>query len=199
MGDCWNGIIDPNYCAKEAVKFLEKWRVDNIEYIANHDEFSAAYTFVLGGIIFMQTHNYPLYDKPAINIKNSLAWLDKELAHANNPPMQPVIINMHDSGKKGFNPDVQWDNKDVNYRNLLNRHKVAAIMAGHIHSQVGFQYNITAGKKNIPVFHNGSAEYNYFTVIVHNQMDKTIKVMSFSSRDGVPVRTKHGNDRTIKY
>jgi hypothetical protein len=158
VNDCSASSLDKNRCAKNAVNLIRgsvfagytrNMPASNIE---SYDAGSLAYSWNQGPYHFVQLHNGPSYEAPALSISKSLSWLKTDLARA-QARGQSVVINSH----------IPDQLTSAEFLSAIDGMPVAAMFAGHLHTVVGLQNTVVtpAGRK-IPVFLSGSADKRTF-------------------------------------
>ena len=158
VGDCSALTADKNRCAKNAVNLIRgsvfagytrNMPSSNIE---SYDAGSLAYSWNHGPYHFVQLHNGPTYEVPALGIRKSLTWLKEDLARA-QARGQSVVINAHD-------PDTL---RNAEFLSAIDGVPVLAMFAGHLHAVAGLYSSVrTPAGRNIPIFLSGSADEQTF-------------------------------------
>lgn len=148
------------------------------------DPDSLAYGWDIGNVHFIQLHNYPAFvaNTGTYNIKSSMGWLEEDLRKA-RAAGKAIIINLHDYNDKFKKENEEQFNE---FNNLLQRYKVSAVFAGHIHKEIGKIADV--GKT--PIFRSGSPMYNNY-LLVHFNGDK-MKVEKVNSKDAKIERSDVG-------
>jgi hypothetical protein len=120
--------------------------------IESYDAGSLAYSWNHGPYHFVQLHNGPTYEVPALGIRKSLTWLKEDLARA-QARGQSVVINAHD-------PDTL---RNAEFLSAIDGVPVLAMFAGHLHAVAGLYSSVrTPAGRNIPIFLSGSADEQTF-------------------------------------
>jgi hypothetical protein len=126
---------------------------------------SLAYSFDIGKVHMIQLQNYPAYSREwagssfgffmMATIKNSFAWLEKDLAKARWEG-KSIIVNLHDGGWDKF---TMWTDADTKARfyNLLIEYGVSAVFAGHVHDDKYCGFSEYIPNSQIPYFLCGSS------------------------------------------
>lgn len=171
---------------------------------------SLAYSWDMANVHFVQLHNFPTYEKSwsnyvsvgdaarkTVEIKNSLEWLEEDLAKARNAG-KAIILNFHDAndgaGKHwqdlvklgavadkfspsgGFEAAAQKNIDD--FLDMLATYKVSAIFVGHLHSSVGKIDEMN----NVPVIYSGSPTHNRYLTV--RFLTDSMYVMQMNSSGG---------------
>ncbi len=150
-----------NACAAQAARYVRSMvgcdTVENFVPTSVHsfDSGSLAYSWDYRGWHFVQLHNYPTYEIPALGITSSIAWLAQDLADATAAEKR-IVINLHDHQQ-------HWSMTDPGFQAALVGTNVAGVFAGHLHSLDG-RINQVPGT-SIPVFLSGAAEYSRFLLV----------------------------------
>ncbi|ARV57528.1 hypothetical protein BZZ01_01755 [Nostocales cyanobacterium HT-58-2] len=165
---------------------------------------SLAYSWDMGNVHFVQMHNYPLYERKfegfdvgaakrkIVQIKNSLDWLEKDLAQARNEG-KAIILNYHDSDEHW--PDnyekPTYDQLKSRFGEILNKYNVSAIFVGHYHTTTGKSIPDAKNEKgllnvygNVPVFYSGAASQNKYLLARFENGQMTVEKVS-SANGGV--------------
>jgi cytolysin (calcineurin-like family phosphatase) len=167
---------------------------------------SLSYSWDEGNVHFVQLHNYPLYDvtfegydagaaeKKVVQIKQSLDWLEDDLARARNEG-KAIILNYHDSDEHwadGYNSGTINTLKN-RFSNILTKYGVSAVFVGHYHQRIGKSTpprGFSSMYGSVPVFYSGSASQSKY-LLVHFEPSQMI-VERISSVDGGASRTVDG-------
>ncbi len=109
-----------DWCASDSVRRMLYWLETNGGMIVSYDPGSAAYSFDIGGVHFIQLHNYPTYSVPEIGISDSIDWLKSDLGDAVYRNKW-IVINMHDMVNhfKGYENTEFLDALDGSENNIL--------------------------------------------------------------------------------
>jgi hypothetical protein len=154
-------LLDHNGCAKDAVDFIkatmfgDKVPTFPIGSVQSFDNGSLAYSWNFGAWHFVQLHNYPTYAQPDLGVSSAIAWLTADLSAATAAGRRSVI-DFHDYGDH-----LKQD--DPAFLGAIQGQRVAAIFAGHIHSDAGLVGYAPGGA--IPVFRSGASEYETFLLV----------------------------------
>lgn len=175
-----NGISSKDYTQSKSYKFPEIVRTING---------SLSYSWDVDNVHFVQLQNFPVYERnwsdflgsdaerKTVNIKNSLEWLETDLANARRAG-KVIILNYHDS-------DENWSNEGgtttmINeFTDMLFRYHVSAVFVGHYHATIG-EHTVPNNHANyyekngtkIPVLYCGSAVNSKYLLVkfLENQM-----------------------------
>jgi len=190
--DCYAGTANSNECADRAMNYLRAaiscGYLSNFQSasITNYDDASLAYSWDIGHYHFVQLNNYPTYpavygkSKKDIGVQPSIPWLKKDLAQA-TAAGQRVVLNMHQVQVPGN--DVDWTMTDSGFQDAIRGTALAAVFAGHLHGNHGFQTNVPG--TGAGVFLSGSSSNHTFLVAHFAEDHITIGVIS--SQGGTPV------------
>jgi hypothetical protein len=158
VGDCSASSLDKNRCAKNAINlirgsvFAGYTRNMPAKNIESYDAGSLAYSWNYGPYHFVQLHNGPSYEVPALGISKSLTWLKADLARA-KARGQLVVINAH----------IPEDLRSKAFLSAIDGMPVVAMFAGHLHALIGlFGSVVTPEGRKIPIFLSGSADQRTF-------------------------------------
>lgn len=186
-----------NSCARDAVASMRSIYegVDGISF----DSCSLAYSLDIGDFHIVQLHLNPSYsvdldnyvvkgcvpDKFNISrsdcsknkIGNAFSWLQTDLASATTRNKY-IILNVHtpanedDGGKYWGNDTAQKDANKKSFIEILQKSRVVAMFAGHIHEAHGYmgEYSLNGASvsnvdgRPIPWFRSGASEYYTYLV-----------------------------------
>ena len=176
-----------DWCANDSMRRMLYWLDTNGGLINSYDPGSAAYSFDIGGVHFIQLQNYPTYSVPAIGVSSSIDWLKEDLDDAVYKNKW-IVINMHDMVDhfKGF--------ENTEFLNALNGYEnnILGIFAGHYHRYTGYAKDISSNYKDvtvngrsIPWFYSGSSTYNAFNLVSFDSNGMTVQPIN--SNSGTPV------------
>ncbi len=167
VGDCFGveiadwSVFGNNSCAAHAARYVRSMvgcgTVANFlpSNVHSFDPNSLAYSWDYRGWHFVQLHNYPTYEVPAIGVTSSIGWLAQDLADATAAEKR-IIINLHDHQQ-------HWSMNDPGFQAAIASANVAAVFAGHLHSLDGRISQVPG--TSIPVFLSGAAEYNRLLLV----------------------------------
>lgn len=117
---------------------------------------SFAYVVNFGTICSIQLNNYPTMEAESsvflsdnYTIRPNINWLENKLAMAKNMG-QIILVHVH-----------QHHQLTQKYKDLFQKYGVAAIFAGHFHTNLGYQTSYN----NIPVFLSGSASQRTYLIL----------------------------------
>jgi hypothetical protein len=147
---------------------------------------SLAYSFNLGDLHLVMLHNYPFYERrwshagAEYDITSSFEWLKIDLAQARQRG-DAILVFTHSYNDRGcFERADQL--KDFN--ELMSKHQVSAVFAGHIHWECKQISTIRPG--DIPVFRSGAAsQQDYLVADVDLDLPK-MKVTVYDSKTSPP-------------
>lgn len=109
-------------------------------------------------------------------ITSSLNWLEKDLAKA-RPQGKIIIFNMHEPNFEDCGPT-----QAPIFLDMLKKHKVSAIFAGHYHQLMGkFDNSVASG--TTPVFLSGSASQSTYLIAEIDEKNSTITVYGVRNND----------------
>jgi hypothetical protein len=191
VGDCVN-----NGCARDSVKHMinvtetQKLLRPGMEFDlektsdSRHFTGSLAYSISHRNLHVVQTNNSPNYSvkfssggppigpKTTFDIRPSLSFIDAKMTQAQQNGKVNILVTHKPSGWKDFG-GAQADA----FRAMLKKNKVAAVFAGHFHSDHG-QYNNPGYFGDIPVFLSGSASYENYLIVESVPQQKKLRVYS---------------------
>lgn len=149
---------------------------------------SLAYSKSFGDVHMVQLNNEPSYsvnfdsgslltfNRRGFRINDSFEWLETDLAAA-RAQGKIIIVNMHNTHNwKGDSSERS------RFRELIERYRVTAVFAGHLHNSLGAQSEKhTFG--NVPVFLSGSAsQQSYLTADFSSDL-QTLTVSTVRDND----------------
>lgn len=196
IDDCWR-----NNCAIRMVDYMHeivsKLKPKPISYdyktSSTYYEFpvlrkdhtgSLAYMIEIGGVYFIQLHNYPSYAvkfngwnitgarRDYYVIKPSFKWLEENLKLAQTNKKN-VIVNLHD-----YKDHMKYEDRKK-FGALLDKYEVSGVFWGHFHSRIG---KYSQGIKT-PVFSSGSSPYNTYLLLKFSNQE-LVEVTSIDSSYG---------------
>ena len=203
QNNCANRMV--NYM-KDHIKglgFKADWKEkDYYEFpsLVKESDGSLAYSWNQGHVHFVQLQNFPLYTKSwsnylagnakryTYNIKNSLNWLDNDLAKARKTG-KAIILNFHDSKEhwaSGFTAIKAAELKQQ-FLDIINKYEVTAVFCGHFHKLVGKH----GSYGTIPIIYSGAASQSTY-ILANFTKDKLI-IDKVSSVNGGATRTNLGS------
>ncbi|WP_434768316.1 metallophosphoesterase family protein [Pseudomonas triticicola] len=166
VDDCFTN----NCAAGSIVEFKEhhEGKVDNFDlkitsgFLGKTYSGSLAYSKNIGDVHMVQLNNEPTYtariahplNPTTFEINDALDWLETDLRLA-RASGYTIIINMHKPlDHKGT------DAQQKRFRDMVNKYRVTAIFAGHLHKDGGDAYQ----EGNVPVYLSGStSQQTYLT------------------------------------
>jgi cytolysin (calcineurin-like family phosphatase) len=166
-------LEDDRWCALDSMRRTRHWLDTHSAYIYDHDEGSAAYSFEMGDIHFIQLHDATDFQVPETTICSSVNWLKKDLKAAFDRNKRIVLL-MHKPPTSVLTPLL------IGYQ-----YNVVGIFFGHIHQNAGYTGNLKVGNVNIPKFYTGSVQWNMFSLAFFGTGSLT--VTAIDSNTGTPV------------
>ena len=167
VGELWG------WCATDAMRRMRYWLSTHSEHLRSFDPGSAAYSWEIGDLHFIQLHNSPTYEVPETQICASLAWLKADLKDAFERGKR-IALFMH----KPISSSMKAHLKGYQY-NLVG------IFYGHHHEDAGYTGDFTVEGVPIPRFYGGSVQWNLFT-LAHFEADRlTVTVIDSHSGQAV--------------
>lgn len=181
MNEKITALAPPNYDfnISDAYYEIPKWRKDHTG--------SLAYSWDIEHVHFIQLHNFPAYSTSwtswngggddNFKITSSMAWLEDDLTKARKAG-KIIIVNMHDCNdhfKKEYPEDYE------RFKKLVKDYNVAAIFAGHTHSDIG---KVSSDFDPIPTFRSGASSYQRYLKVYFKGNEMTVEKVS-SENGGV--------------
>ena len=161
------------WCASDTMRRMRFWLRNHADDLYDYDEGSAAYSWEMGNIHFVQLHDYPDYEVPETQICSAIPWLKKDLKSAFERGKR-IVLGMHRPISSSMTAHLEG-----------YQYNIVAIFYGHIHRRVGFDGLFAIGGVGIPRFYCGSAEWNLFSLATFAPDRLTVTVIDAHS--GEPV------------
>ena len=161
------------WCAKDTMRRMRYWLSAHAEALFDSDEGSAAYSFELGDVHFVQLHNDVNYEVPETGICSSLNWLKKDLKAAFLADRKIVLL-MHRPISNSLKAELEG-----------YQYNIVGIFYGHIHAKAGYTGDYEVGEVSIPKFYSGSVQWNVFSLASFGAEQLTVTVID--SNTGAPV------------
>ena len=161
------------WCATDSMRRMRYWLSTHAAALYDYDEGSAAYSWELGDVHFVQLHNRVDYEVPETQVCSALPWLKKDLKDAFLRDRKIVLL-MHRPISSGLKTEI----KGYEYN-------IVAVFYGHIHQYAGYTGSFTVGSVSIPEFYSGSVQWNIFSLASFEA--EQLRVTVIDSNTGVPV------------
>jgi hypothetical protein len=161
------------WCASDAMRRTRHWLRTHREYLRSVDEGSAAYSWELGDLHFVQLHNYPSYEVPKTRICSAIPWLKQDLKDAFERGKR-IVLNLHQPITRSMKQHLEGF-----------EYNVVGIFYGHYHDRAGHTGSFRVGEVDIPKFHAGSVQWNIFSLARFGP--DSLTVVAIDSNTGEPV------------
>jgi cytolysin (calcineurin-like family phosphatase) len=162
-----------HWCATDTMRRMRYWISTHAAALYDADEGSAAYSWELGDVHFVQVHNSVDYEVPETQICSALAWLMKDLKNAFLRDKKIVLL-MHRPVANGLKTALQG-----------YQYNIVGIFYGHIHAYAGYDGDFEIAGVPIPTFYSGSVQWNIFSLAQFAADHLTVTVID--SNTGAPV------------
>lgn len=198
LGDCHDGGISANSCARYMVEYMVdklsdyKTALSSQNFSADYDgtnlvNGSMAYSWDHGRFHFVQLQNYPTYtstighwfyaDK---NIKSAMSWLESDLKAASERG-KITILNMHDGAEYNSTSEEK-----LKLKTLINQYNIIATFVGHTHNAGQSNTNGSSETFGTSIIYNSGALFKGDYLLVSLE-DNCAKVDLYNGSTGTPV------------
>ncbi|PTT32482.1 phosphoesterase [Pseudomonas sp. HMWF021] len=178
VNDCFS-----ESCAAGSIVDYRDHHVDKVDefdlvvsggFLSTQYSGSLAYSKNIGQVHLVQLNNEPTYETrishplnpTSFDITQSLDWLENDLQIARTQGYA-IIINMH----KPFDWKGSWD-QEKRFRNMIVKHEVTAIFAGHLHENSGE----TSSIGGVPMFLSGATSQQTYLIASFTEDRKQLQV-----------------------